>query len=288
MTHFINLRAQSVGGGVAGAPTLWNDGSPVDLGTLAGLVTGRNVLIATHGFNVSGPDGRSALSMWETLLTLPGWAYIAVLWPGDSSWLHGLDYPVEGNEAIASAKLLAPCLDRYCTGAASLSFVSHSLGARLVLETVRQTRCTIRQAILMAGAIDDTCLGGEYQDAAAKLESISVLASMRDEVLAWAFPPGNLAGGIVTKGSPYWHGALGRFGPAVPLPTGIDVPPLWQIPDSWAYGHHNYLPQSGFSGVRLAPPETVPPPDTSIPGTFPGSTPCWSAAVVSTLLTQRT
>ena len=71
----------------------------------------------------------------------------------------------------------------------------------------------INALLLMAAAIDDNCLVNEYRDAAARVARISVLASQRDEVLKWAFPVGNPLSGIVTRGDPYWHAALGRTGP---------------------------------------------------------------------------
>jgi len=216
---------------------------------------------------------------------LPDMVYLAVLWPGDSSWAFGLDYPVEGSEAISSAQLLAPFLDTYCSSAMSLSFASHSLGARMVLETIRRTQCPVKSAVLMAGAIDDTCLGDEYHDAAAKLESVSVLASKGDDVLEWAFPLGNLASGVVTRDSPYWHGALGRYGPSDGIPADVTVTPLWQIPDDWNYGHHNYLPRAIVPPPGPYPvPENIPPQGTPPPVDFPDATPAWSAAIASTRL----
>jgi len=71
----------------------------------------------------------------------------------------------------------------------------------------------LKTLTVMAAAIDDTCLVKEYQDAAKQMGKISVMASSCDDVLKWAFPAGNLASGIVTRGDPYWHGALGRYGP---------------------------------------------------------------------------
>lgn len=284
MTYFLDLRAHPVGGGVSGSVSVWDGNIPKDLSILDDIVRGKDVLIATHGFNVSLSDGTAALSGWEQLLTLPDMVYVAVLWPSDSSWALGLDYPIEGNEAIASAKLLAPFLDAHFSGAASLSFASHGLGARMVLETIRRTQCKMRRAVLMAGAIDDTCLGGEYHDAAAKLESISVLASNSDDVLEWAFPLGNLLGGVLTQGSPYLHGALGRFGPSGKVPADVTIRSLWQIPDAWNFGHRNYLPQENYLPSKDPPPVNVPPQGTPPPHGFPDTTASWSAAFASTRL----
>jgi hypothetical protein len=70
----------------------------------------------------------------------------------------------------------------------------------------------------MAGAINDNCLIEEYQDVPKKVKEISVLASRGDYVLKVAFPCpfGNPLAEIVTRGHPYWQGALGHEGPESP------------------------------------------------------------------------
>ena len=93
---------------------------------------------------------------------------------------------------------------------------------------------------MMAPAIDDTCLSGEYLDAAGQMKKISVLASSRDDVLKLAFPAGNLLSGIITRGHPYWHGALGRYGPN-PADQPDELFPAPILPDSWVFGHGSYI-----------------------------------------------
>jgi pimeloyl-ACP methyl ester carboxylesterase len=275
MTYFLNLRAQSVGGDPAaevsalGIPTIDD---------LVRQIRGKDVLLATHGFNVDKAHGISSLSLWENMLSLgANTIFIGVLWPGDSAWLPVIDYPFEGNEATRSGQLLAEFLDTHFIEAASLSFVSHSLGARMVLETIRQLHRRMRSLVLMAGAIDDNCLTDEYRDAANNVDSISILASRGDWVLKFAFPSGNFLSGIISRGHPYWHAALGREGPAtingIHLHTGD-----WQIPDSWNYGHGDYLP--GQPGIPMPPPVNLP---TSLP-VNPGYPSAWSAGFVSTRL----
>ena len=58
--------------------------------------------------------------------------------------------------------------------------------------------------------ISDTCLSDQYKAITSTMGKISVLASDQDEVLKLAFPVGNPLAGIVSRGDPYWHGALGR------------------------------------------------------------------------------
>ena len=199
------------------------------------------------------------------------------------AWVPFIDYPVEGDEAIRSGRILADYLHRNFAGVNTLSFASHSLGVRVTLETIRNLdpSFAVRALTVMAPAIDDTTLVKEYQDAAQKVGKISVLASSRDEVLKWAFPGGNLLSGIVTRGEPYWHGALGRNGPYPPNQPAN----LWQtpnVPESWVFGHHSYINCDGavtgppresgpFALPQVVPPQGTPPPaNVTNPGSRPG------------------
>ena len=104
---------------------------------------------------------------------------------------------MEPKNAIAAGNMIATFLNNNFGNAASISFASHSLGARVVLQAISQMNRPVRRAILMAGAIGDNCLTGEFAAVPANVEAISVLASQEDEVLRWAFPIGDLAAEIV-------------------------------------------------------------------------------------------
>ena len=242
------------------------------------------MLLATHGFNVSREDGIDALSRWESLLTLPpSVLYVGVLWPGDSAFIPVIDYPFEGSEAIQAGRLLARFLNQQGGAAASFSFVSHSLGARMVLEAIGNLGFKARRVTLMAGAIEDDCLFDEYQGAASNCQQIWTLASRKDWVLEFAFPIGNPLGGIVTRGHPYFKTALGRNGPAQPIPVDKRGG-AWQIPDGWNFGHGDYLPRDA-NGDALKPSQVEPLPpasDASPIAAPPPWKPSWSAAAVST------
>jgi len=295
VTYFIDLRADSAGGNpVADASGVVirkdtqanpNPSQPLDA-ELVQAVQGRDVLLGTHGFHVNRANGINNLSQWNQWLQLGGNAvFVGVLWPGDSRWLPFIDYPIEGDEAIKSGRVLADYLLGKFAGVNSLSFASHSLGARTMLEAIRRLNQAFKLKTLtvMAAAIDDTCLVKEYLDAAQRMSKISVLASSCDEVLKWAFPAGNLASGIVTRGDPYWHGALGRYGPN---PANQPVN-LWQtpnLPESWKFGHHSYI---NCDGAAVGPPPfavplTVPPQGTPPPSTATNWQQAWAAGFVST------
>jgi pimeloyl-ACP methyl ester carboxylesterase len=290
ITRFLDLRRLWGGGDVADKVQLkqWTGGDDyadqtkyVNLlpSDFEGFTHGRDVLIATHGFNVNRADGIQTLSMWSHLLTLPGSAvFVGLLWPGDSESLHALSYPVEPRTAMDAGNLLASFLDANLQNAASISLVSHSLGARVVLQTTSQMKLPVRRLILMAGAIGDDCLTSEYKDVPAEVDVISVLASKEDEVLRWAFPIGDLASDFVDDDHPWWESALGRFGPRN-RPQHY-LPPC-EIPKDWKYGHSRYL-QTDPPAAGPFPPEcSIPPPDPLPQGGPPGWQEAWSAALVS-------
>ncbi len=194
MTLFLDVRLWPVGGNLANQVAMVQatniaDYQSIPAAQLLSAIRGRHVLIATHGFNVNRADGIACLSNWEGLLQLgPPSVFVGLLWPGDSVWLHGLDYPEEPAVANDTGRMIGPFLDANFTGAASISFASHSLGARVLLATVSHMSLPVRRATIMAGAIDDDCLNTEFRAAAAKIGKISLLASDRDTVLEWAFP----------------------------------------------------------------------------------------------------
>jgi hypothetical protein len=289
VTLFLDLRASGKGGIVADAAQAWDDGTvQVSEADFASRVLGKDVLLATHGFNVDRQSGIDSLSLWMQRCSLPPNAlFIGVLWPGDSRFLPFVDYVYEGSEAISSGKLLAAYLNKNAALAQGLSFFSHSLGARTVLETIRGLNTKPRRAILMAGAIEDTCLAREYADAAAKIEKICVVASMADDVLKLAYPAGNLVGEIVMHGHPYDRTALGRSGPFLPLPPNLNVVTQY-LPECWGYGHLDYLAEKSL-GPPFAVPLSVPVSNGPIPvdannPTNAGWKPAWSAAATVTQL----
>ncbi len=267
---------------------------PGDTGDLAGElaaeIRGREVFFAAHGFNVNQNDGIADLGFWLDNLQIGNAVPIGILWPGDCIVPIFVDYVVEGREAIESGKLLAAFLNQRFTAAVSLCFASHSLGARVVLQTIGglASGFRVRRCVLMAGAIDDDCLTNEYQAAANRVEEISILASRKDDVLALAYPLGNPLQGIIDRGHPYWHAALGREGPAQPYPPGPRLQPNWEIPAPLDYGHLDYIPGSALAGQYTGtvdiPPATGPVPPAGTPTALQPPAkwkPAWSAGFVS-------
>lgn len=263
MTAFLDLRYAPVGGDLAAQVNVNQGASSADyvslpLAALQAGIRGRHALIATHGFNVNRADGIASLSNWESLLRLPDPAvFVGLLWPGDSVWAHGLDYPGEPKVADRAGALLAPFLDANFQDAASISFASHSLGARVVLATIEKLRLPVRRLNLMAGAIDDDCLTREFAGAAANVGTISVLASKKDTVLSHLFPLGNFFAGILDVGHPWWRAAIGHCGPVKTWPANFAPP--FEIPGDWNFNHGNYLEIDAPPVPVLPLPVDVPP-----------------------------
>jgi len=120
------------------------------------------------------------------------------------------------------------------------SFLSHSLGARLVLEAVKKLDRKAQEICLTAAAINRDCLATEYAAAASNAATVSVLASREDMVLKIAFPIGDPIADLLNDDHTPFTPALGYNGP---LPIGSAVAP-WQIPDADAFDHGDYLPPS--------------------------------------------
>lgn len=247
MTLFLNFRVSPVGGAIATTPAMQKSGpdfalSPVRSEIFRQQTAGRDILFVIHGYNNRQSDGVHALSRLETLLNLPPSAVlIGILWPGDS---HAgfISYPVEKPTANLTGQKLAAFCNRELKQAASLSFASHSLGARVVLETIRRLDRETRSACLMAAAIERTCLEREYADSFDKTGHVYVLASEKDLVLRLAFPLGNFFGHVLDPTSNPLSAALGFLGPSRAI--GNTVKP-WQIDKALDYEHGEYLPPSG-------------------------------------------
>lgn len=256
MTLYLNLRQLTVGGSVLGEPYMLQGNGATDpnslralpWGDIPRLLDGRNLLFIVHGFNVNFAAGARMVDRLAPLLNLvPGDVAIGVLWPGDS-WIPVIDYPFEGNVAIASGKAIAKFCRTYLAAARSVSFASHSLGARVVLQTLLGLDRPARSVTLTAGAVDQNCLVGEYIAASRNAVSLSMLASKGDNVLKLAFPLGDLFADLLHDDHSFFQPALGYAGPSSMESALIDGP--WQIPypatpPQQNYDHGDYLPPGG-------------------------------------------
>lgn len=295
MTRFLDVRLQPVGGTVAQQIALFAgsgicDYTGITLADFQSFIQGQHVLIGAHGFNVNRADGIACLSGWQTLLQLPpSSVFVGLLWPGDSIWAHGLDYPAEASVADHAGQRVAAFVDANFGAVASISFVSHSLGARVVLSAISNMKRRVRRLTLMAGAIDNDCLAGEFGSVPASVDSISLLASTGDTILSELFPLGNFFAGILDAGHPWARSALGHRGPAGAAPSNFQPP--FQIPDGWSYNHGDYLNFNSPAPPRLALPTDVPGvqsgPPTALLDPQGNALPGWKAAFSSAFASTR-
>jgi hypothetical protein len=248
VTLYLNFRSQTVGGSVIAPRVMEGDGTAdppmlriITDDALAARAAGKDLLFATHGFNVNYENGARSLGRLDTALALAASElFVAVLWPGDW-WLPAVNYPFAGGPAQQCGQKLASYCNDKLGGAHSFAFVSHSLGARVILEAVENLSRPARIVCLTAGAVNDDCLTGEYSNAAANGQATSTLASRKDTVLQLAYPVGDLIADALHGDHPFGEPALGRSGPA--QPTAPTVRPS-QIPDAAGYNHGDYLPPS--------------------------------------------
>ncbi|MBI3776429.1 MAG: alpha/beta fold hydrolase [Gammaproteobacteria bacterium] len=256
MTNYIlNLRERDVGGSVTSG-SLWRPVGDTDeqwgdhLADITVATRGNRVLVLLHGYNNDYKVGRLRLTRYMNMLAGGGYTgvMLATLWPGDG-WAKALTYPFEGRDADDTADSLFKWLITNVDATARISFVAHSLGSRVAMNTaqqlVRQQRGPALDRIcLMAPAIDNDCLGrvGKtcYKDATLAADRIAVLASEEDLVLRFAYPLGDLTQTIFY--GERWGRALGRTGPAEREPTIVTrIEPVPKSSPPRDIDHGDYL-----------------------------------------------
>ena len=229
----LSMRTDDEGGDVRSpcAPT-WQNGQPLSQPDLVVLV---------HGYNNHRGEAEDAyLAFRERQHGLLGeWAGRLdpllgdAFWPGDAKWPGPLDavdflfYPA----TIGRARQTADVLSDYLLGrrdVLNLYFVGHSMGCRVVLETIAallakqpdaQLRPPIRKVCLMAAAVPTTHVlpGGDLAAALQAAEHVQVLFSPDDLVLHYAFPIGQTA-----AGDGFFPTAVGRYGDVPLSPAHVE------------------------------------------------------------------
>lgn len=290
MDWFLDLRAWGSGGPVGTLKV--SDGTKFypDASALVEAIRGRDVFLMAHGYHVNRDNGTKSLNEWKSKFEIDAPPlFIGILWPGDCVLPIFIDYVWEGSEAEKSGTMLGEFVRDSFNGAASLTFASHSLGARVVLQAIQTLADSdrVRNLILFAAAIEDDTLLREFSKAAKKIDRISVVYSFEDHVLQLAYPGGNLIGGLIERGNPNVKAALGRLGPSAPMANVVPNP---RQPTSWEYGHTDYMTTQSVPG-NFSQPVNVPN-DPSVQvlssGMVPPLTsqgiwkPCWSAGYAAT------
>jgi pimeloyl-ACP methyl ester carboxylesterase len=206
-------------------------------GLLPDALARRTCLVLVHGFNNSDSGAATAYFAFRKRERAmfsdvdPG-AFEGLFgdtyWPGDAQWgffdkLDFLIYPTAVHTAVDAAKELDEMLAKL-PNLERVDFIGHSLGARVVLETLlllrKRALPRIGRVLLMAAAVPSEMLepGGRFFDLLMQLWGegieVRVLHSLDDKVLHFAFPPGQSLAGR-TEAS---QRALGRYGPSVMMP----------------------------------------------------------------------
>jgi hypothetical protein len=217
-----NISCRDACDGLGVADSVWYQDNPDALRGLPEFV------LLVHGYN----DHRSyadcaysyflsqCLSLSNNRFSLP----VAKLqWPGDQAnpLAGAVEYHSSLQRAITSSKILADFLeDLASTQAASpggslrIHLIAHSLGNRLVLETMaillaKNVPIHFSSLSMLAAAVRVSEMESKTDLRAAALapDSTAVLHSTGDKVLEWAFPAGQ-----TISGDGFWPEALGRYG----------------------------------------------------------------------------
>lgn len=205
-------------------------------------LTRRELVVLVHGYNNHRAEAQESYYWFrwyqsqavdpkllpQELNTLFGDTF----WPGDANWWGPLDlldflvYPVAVHTSIDAAPLLADLLLR-TPGLVTVSFLAHSLGCRVTLETVKRLHEAggphVERIGLMAAAVERSAVEprGEFAGLLADLANagtrLLVLHSTDDKVLHFAFPLGQTA-----AGEGILPDALGRFGPPPGMPGLVE------------------------------------------------------------------
>ncbi|WP_240219748.1 DUF726 domain-containing protein [Rheinheimera hassiensis] len=187
----------------------------------------REIVVLVHGFNNHYGEAAVAYegfrkrqySLNSSLQPASLQSILAdVHWPGDAAWglfdiADFLVYPY----AVGTAKKAGAILAKFLMQMPNLEivhFIGHSLGCRVVLETIRKlgARPQVGKLCLMAAAVPvfQVEYGGRLASAIARAKHVLVLHSSSDLVLKAAFPPGQFAAG---RGEGFFPVALGRDKP---------------------------------------------------------------------------
>jgi hypothetical protein len=214
------------------------------------LGAGRSLTFLAHGFNVTREVGRTNLDGFAraaaALEPQLDQRCVGVLWPGDD-FLSPLTYSLEESDADRTARELARTITRRMSGVSRPNFVAHSLGCRVVLETMvllLREGIACGEVVLMAAAVDSDALARSRRYAAAVRAAtrVSILSSTADLVLQIAFPAGDFLASLLHGG--YTRAALGRVGshaarnPFEPVPPNVRDRPIGRF----GVGHGDYLP----------------------------------------------
>lgn len=186
------------------------DGVPVDNSGWFGSATptpSQSELVLVHGYNgeadaVMDAYRASSEISKECGVSIPLTGY---LWPGlGGNWLESIEF----HKAQAQADKSAAKFAEYVNAGPPAMVMTHSLGAKVVLEAMVKHGAKVKQLFLTGPAVAWDCFATDYK-AATESCKIHVFWSLRDNVLGRAFMIDQF-----TK-------ALGHSGPKAPFQSSI-------------------------------------------------------------------
>lgn len=251
-----NLRQESEGGNLL---------VPGEIVGNTGVMSRKECLVLVHGFNNHAGEAAIAYKgfrlseceyfddlnpqILEKLLGDTFWPGDAK-WPGPVDWVDFVVYPAAVGTAKAAGPALATLIQRLVQ-IERIHFIGHSLGCRVVLETLRFLRgngfplAKVGGVCLMAAAVpvDMVEADGKFasllDDLSMVGKTVLVMHSTKDTVLHFAFPPGQTAAG---QGEGWFPTALGRFGPPHRMRGIVSQKEITGARHSDYWGHNNTEP----------------------------------------------
>lgn len=242
---------------------------------VSAAVAGKHVCFVVHGFNVDRDNGYTSFGAASQEMTASGALpllgppdgpqnlavagvdlFVPVLWAGD--WYLPINYPFLLPDIRLTGKYFADLIVSSATQMSRVSFVTHSMGVRVVLETVRQALAAAAKgkfrlpifdtAMFTAAAASDEVLDDpDYADAVAAIDRFVIVSSRSDTVLSDIFPVGNAVEQALWANDPGADDALGRYGPR--LKTGsaaLGKTEWYEIPQGTDprdnINHNDYFP----------------------------------------------
>jgi pimeloyl-ACP methyl ester carboxylesterase len=212
------------------------------------LTQARRLIVLVHGYNNTKADARKAYRQFcfNTALDTPrvGVEVCEFYWPGDTGRAGSfLFYASQVPRAIQSAARLADYFEEAAKGQPlTVTFICHSLGNRVALETAaalreRQSVVTVERFCSMAAAVavEQFAQGAGLHDVAEGISASIVLWSAKDRALGYAFLIGQRLAGAAEAAT----AAVGKTGgPALYWKRTKDF-------TSAGYGHSDYWPRLG-------------------------------------------
>jgi pimeloyl-ACP methyl ester carboxylesterase len=222
----LSLRSEPRGG----------DPQPPSENALIGLLAYRRIVFLVHGYNNDQDFATKAFGGCETMQRelaglvdggdyAQGWHIVRVFWPGDADWslASALFYMGAIGNARRTGVILAEVIQQLSTrgNLTDVMFVAHSLGCRVVLETLLNLAAAnvrVLRTVFFAAAVPTFKLeeqnAGRLGWAAQKIEDEWLsLYSANDPVLAITFPlgqslaPGNEGAAPTALGHDLWAAA---------------------------------------------------------------------------------